>query len=76
MNINPDPIAEGEWIVENLDDSETIFIQVEAERSIYDIAHLPRAVFAEGYKDFTTEKNGIRSLVPDIADLEMTLSNF
>ena len=76
MHINPDPIAEGEWIVENLDDSETIFIQVEAERQIYDFAHLPRAVFAEGYKDFTTEKNGVRALVPDLVDLEMTLSNF
>ena len=38
MHINPDPIAEGEWIVENLDDSETIFIQVEAERQIYDLS--------------------------------------
>ena len=76
MHINPDPIAEGEWIAENLDDPETIFIQVEAERQIYDVAHLPRAVFAEGYKDFTTEKNGVRALVPDLVDLEMTLSNF
>jgi len=76
MKINPDPIAEGEWIIENLDDPETVFIQIEAERSVYEITHLPRAIFAEGYRDFTTEKNGIRALVPDISDLEMTLSNF
>ncbi len=73
MPMNPDPIAEGEWIAEHLEDPDVIFVQVEAGRESYELSHLPGAVFGDGYGDLTTERDGIRALVPGPSELEATL---
>jgi thiosulfate/3-mercaptopyruvate sulfurtransferase len=57
----------------NLDDPEIIFLHVGATKTEYHEGHLLKAVWADGYGDFTTERNGIRALAPEQQQLESTL---
>jgi thiosulfate/3-mercaptopyruvate sulfurtransferase len=73
MPMNPDPIAEAEWLSEALEDPELVLVQIEAGRETYEVGHLPGAVFVDGYGDFTSERDGVRGLVPLPDELAMTL---
>jgi thiosulfate/3-mercaptopyruvate sulfurtransferase len=73
MAMNPDPIAEAEWLAEHLDDDDGVLVQIEGRREAYEAGHLPGAVFADGYDDFTSERDGVRSLVPLPHELAATL---
>jgi thiosulfate/3-mercaptopyruvate sulfurtransferase len=66
-------IASADWIMNNLDDPEIIFLHVGATKTEYHEGHLLKAVWADGYGDFTTERNGIRALAPEQQQLESTL---
>ncbi len=71
--MNPDPIAEVEWLAEHLDDDDVVLVQIEGGRAAYEAGHLPGAVFADGYDDFTAERGGVRALVPLPHELAATL---
>ncbi|MBT5773080.1 MAG: sulfurtransferase, partial [Dehalococcoidia bacterium] len=73
MAMNPDPIAEAEWLAEHLDDDDVVLVQIEGGREAYEAGHLPGAVFADGYDDFTAERGGVRALVPLPHELAATL---
>ena len=73
MPMNPDPIAEAEWLAEALEDPELVLVQIEAGRETYEAGHLPGAVFVDGYGDFTSERDGVRGLVPLPDELAVTL---
>jgi thiosulfate/3-mercaptopyruvate sulfurtransferase len=73
MAMNPDPIAESEWLAEHLEDDDLVLVQIEDGREAYEAGHLPGAVFADGYDDFTTERGGVRALVPLPHELAATL---
>ncbi len=73
MAMNPDPIAEVEWLAEHLDDDDVVLVQIEGGRAAYEAGHLPGAVFADGYDDFTAERGGVRALVPLPHELAATL---
>ena len=73
MAMNPDPIAEAEWLAEHLDDDDVVLVQIEGGREAYEAGHLPGAVFADGYDDFTAERDGVRALVPLPHELAATL---
>jgi len=73
MPMNPDPIAEAEWLAEALEDPELVLVQIEAGRETYEAGHLPGAVFVDGYGDFTSERDGVRGLVPLPEELAVTL---
>lgn len=66
-------IAPTDWIMNNLNDPDTIFLHIGAKIAEYDEGHLMKAVWADGYEDFTTEREGIRALVPEKHQLESTL---
>ena len=66
-------IAPADWIMNNLDDPEIVFLHVGAAKTEYHEGHLLKAVWADGYGDFTTERNGIRALVPEQQQFESTL---
>ena len=74
MPANPDAIASLDWIREHLDDPSVVFVHAGATREEYESGHLPGAVSAVGYDDFTTERDGIRALVPSKEQMEATLS--
>ena len=61
------------WIMDNLNDPDTVFLHIGAEKTEYQQGHLLNAVWADGYGDFTTERNGIRALVPEKNQIESTL---
>ena len=61
------------WIMNNLNDPDTVFLHIGAEKTEYQEGHLLNAVWADGYDDFTTERNGIRALVPEKNQIESTL---
>jgi 3-mercaptopyruvate sulfurtransferase SseA len=44
---------EAEWLAEHLDDDDVVLVQIEGWREAYEAEHLPGAVFADGYDDFT-----------------------
>ena len=73
MAMNPDPIAEAEWLAEHLQDDDVVLVQIEGGRAAYEAGHLPGAVFADGYGDFTVERGGVRALVPLPEELAATL---
>jgi len=73
MAMNPDPIAEAEWLAEHLDDDDVVLVQIEAGRGAYEAGHLPGTVFADGYGDFTAERDDVRALVPLPQELAETL---
>ena len=73
MAMNPDPIAEVEWLAEHVDDDDVVLVQIEGGRAAYEAGHLPGAVFADGYDDFTAERGGVRALVPLPHELAATL---
>lgn len=73
MAMNPDPIAEAEWLAEHLQDDDVVLVQIEGGREAYEAGHLPGAVFADGYQDFTAERGGVRALVPLPEELAATL---
>ena len=70
---NPDALVDPAWIRERLDDPSVVFVHIGSDRGEYDAAHLPGAVWADGYEDFSTERGGIRALVPGREELEATL---
>jgi thiosulfate/3-mercaptopyruvate sulfurtransferase len=73
MAMNPDPIVEAEWLAEHFGDDDVVLVQVEGGREAYEAGHLPGAVFADGYDDFTAERDDVRALVPLPHELAATL---
>lgn len=73
MPANPDAFASLDWIREHLDDPSVVFVHAGATREEYESGHLPGAVSAVGYDDFTTEREGVRALVPSKEQMEATL---
>lgn len=76
MPANPDVIVSAEWLQSHLEDDDFALIQIEGDRAPYDAGHLPGAIYAHGYDDFTAERDGVRALVPLPAELAATLSRF
>jgi len=66
-------IRSTDWIKNNLDDPDTVLLHIGAEKTEYQEGHLLNAVWADGYGDFTTERHGIRALVPEKNQIESTL---
>ncbi|MEX2099883.1 MAG: rhodanese-like domain-containing protein [Acidimicrobiia bacterium] len=73
MAANPNAMVSAEWVGERLDDPGVAFLHIGGARSEYESGHLPRAVWADGYGDFTAERDGIRALVPLKHEMEATL---
>jgi thiosulfate/3-mercaptopyruvate sulfurtransferase len=73
MPVNDDPLLPPEWLTDHLDDDDLVLIQIEGDRVPYDEAHLPGAVYAHGYDDFTAERGRVRALVPLPDELAATL---
>ena len=73
MAANPNAVVSADWIREHLDDPNVAFVQVDTERAGYDAAHLPGCVYADGYDQFTSERDGVRALVPLREELEERL---
>ena len=64
MPRNPEPIVSAGWLTAHLEDDDLALIQVEGDRAPYDAGHLPGAIYAHGYDDFTAERDDVRALVP------------
>jgi thiosulfate/3-mercaptopyruvate sulfurtransferase len=70
---NPRAVATLHWLRDHIDDPSVAFIHIGGARTEYEAGHLPRAVWADGYGDFTDEREGVRALVPLRETLEATL---
>lgn len=70
---NPNATVDLEWVRAHLDDPEVVFVHVGGDRKEYEGGHLPGAVWADGYGDFTVTRNGVRALVPSREEQEATL---
>jgi thiosulfate/3-mercaptopyruvate sulfurtransferase len=70
---NPNAIASVEWIREHLDDPSVVFVHAGGARSEYEAGHLPGAVWADGYGEFTSERDGVRALIPTREEMEERL---
>ena len=70
---NPNVTVDLDWVRAHLDDPNVVFVHVGGERAEYEGGHLPGAVWADGYGDFTVTRNGIRALVPLREEQEATL---
>ncbi|MDA0353096.1 MAG: sulfurtransferase [Chloroflexi bacterium] len=62
-----------EWLTAHLADDDLALIQIEGDRAPYDVGHLPGAIYAHGYDDFTAERGGVRALAPLPEELAATL---
>ena len=69
----PGPVVDAGWLSEHLDEPGLVLIHVTNSRAEYDAGHLPGAVFAHGYDDFSAEREGIRALVPGREQMAATL---
>ncbi len=69
----PGPVVDAGWLAAHLGDPGLVLIHVTNSRDEYDQGHLPGAVYAHGYDDFTAERDGIRALVPGRAQMAATL---
>ena len=76
MPANPDAVVSADWLAAHLEDDDLALIQVEGDRAPFDAGHLPGAVYAHGYDDFTAERDGVRALVPLPDELAATLGRF
>ena len=70
---NHDATVDLDWVRAHLDDPNVVFVHVGGERKEYEGGHLPGAVWADGYGDFTVDRAGIRALVPHRDEFEATL---
>lgn len=70
---DPGPLVGADWLREHLDDPDLALIHVAGDRAEYDAAHVPGAIYADGYDDFTAEREGVRALVPLADELAATL---
>lgn len=71
---SPQPIVDAAWVRAHLDDPQVVFLHVGGDRAAeYEPGHLPGAVWADGYGDFTVTRGGIRALVPHRDEMEATL---
>ncbi len=68
------PVASLNWIKAISPNEEILFLHVGAARNEYDDLHLQSSVWADGYGDFTTTRDGIRALIPDKNTFKTTLS--
>jgi len=73
MAPNLDVIVDAAWIRAHLADPTVVFLHVGGERAEYEGGHLPGAVWADGYGDFTVTREGIRALVPTREEQEANL---
>ena len=71
--VNPRAIVDLVWVRAHLDDPSVVFVHVGGARAEYESGHLHGAVWADGYGDFTVERDGIRALVPLRDEMEATL---
>ncbi|MGE3856256.1 MAG: sulfurtransferase [Dehalococcoidia bacterium] len=70
---NPNATVSLDWVRAHLDDPGVVFVHVGGAREEYESGHLPGAVWADGYGDFTVTRNGVRALVPTREEQEATL---
>ena len=70
---NPNALVDLEWVRAHLDDPNVFFLHAGTERAEYERGHLPGAVWADGYGDFTVTREGIRALVPTREEQEANL---
>ena len=70
---NPNAIVDLEWVRAHLDDPNVVFVHVGSDRAEYEGGHLPGAVWADGYGDFTVTRGDVRALVPTREEQEATL---
>lgn len=73
MSARSDAVVSAEWLTAHRADDDLALIQIEGDRAPYDAGHLPGAVYAHGYDDFTAERGGVRALVPLPEELATTL---
>lgn len=73
MPANPEAVVSADWLAACLEDDDLALIQIEGDRAPYEAGHLPGAVYAHGYDDFTAERGGVRALVPLADELAATL---
>ena len=66
-------VATISWINSMSPEHEMLFLHVGAAQNEYDDLHLQSSVWADGYGDFTTTRDGIRALIPDKDTFETTL---
>ncbi len=72
-SIKPGPVIEAHSLAERLHEHDLTLIHVSNDRDEYEAGHLPGAVYAHGYEDFSAERHGIRALVPAREQLAVTL---
>jgi thiosulfate/3-mercaptopyruvate sulfurtransferase len=70
---NPNATVDLDWVRAHLDDPRVVFLHVGGDRAEYESGHLPGAVWADGYGDFTVTRNGVRALVPYREEQEANL---
>lgn len=70
---NPNATVDLEWVRTHLDDPGVVFVHVGGAREEYESGHLPGAVWADGYGDFTVTRDGVRALVPTREEQAATL---
>jgi thiosulfate/3-mercaptopyruvate sulfurtransferase len=66
MPARPEALVSAGWVAEHLDEADLRVIHVgrdEADRAAYDAAHVRGAVYADGYAEFTEDRE-VRALVP------------
>ncbi|MBM3140546.1 MAG: sulfurtransferase [Chloroflexi bacterium] len=71
--VEPGPRVDPEWLAAHLQDPDLALLHIGTERAEYERGHLPGAVWAHGYDDFTAERGGVRALVPLAGEIEATL---
>jgi len=74
MTARPEALVSPTWVAEHLADAGLRLLQVENDRAVYEAGHLPGAIYAGGYADFTEDRDGVRALIPLRETLEATLS--
>jgi thiosulfate/3-mercaptopyruvate sulfurtransferase len=69
----PGPLVGPDWLRDHLHDPDIALVHIGTDRAEYEAGHLPGAVFAHGYEDFSAERDGMRALVPLRDEMEATL---
>jgi thiosulfate/3-mercaptopyruvate sulfurtransferase len=72
-NVDPGALVSADWLREHLGDPDLAIVHIGGDRAEYERGHLPGAIWAHGYDDFTVERDGIRALVPLRDEMAATL---
>jgi thiosulfate/3-mercaptopyruvate sulfurtransferase len=70
---DPGALLSANWLRDHLHDPDLAVLHIGGDRAEYERGHLPGAIWAHGYDDFTVERGGIRALVPLRDEMAATL---